>query len=212
MNHKKRVGMLLSALLFSLISGAVMADLAANLADIKNKAAKIDSASGNDKTISKKSMLDAVKAALAEATTDADIKAIITAAVSTSPSSAADIVSAAVITSPSKAAAITGAAVAAAPSQAYKITQVAVKAAPSKAADIAVAALDNAPANQSNGIINAAISSAPKDSTTLSTLQSLSYKGQRDNSPNNNHNNKDNNNNNNNNNLEERPGGGASPT
>lgn len=169
-SKKNTFGALLSGLLLLLATGiAVAADerstggqgagIESTLSAIKSKAAKVDSASGGEKAVAQKALLDAVSQAIAGARDADEVSRIIAAAVTAAPSQAE---------------AVTSTAVKAAPAQAATIVKAAVNAAPSKAVAITVAALGATPnRNQAPTIINSAMRVAPRDGKTVADLQSL---------------------------------------
>lgn len=180
MTVKSKFIMLFSGLALLLFMGGAAAqeagegagELGSTLTQIKDKAGKVETATGRERASARRELLQAVNSAIAKAKGPEEIAAIIAAAMTSAPSQAAEITGAAVAAAPAQAATIAGAAVKALPSQAAAITRAAVAAAPSQSVAITVAAVNSAP-NQSPVIVRSAIAATSHDSTTVATLQSL---------------------------------------
>lgn len=168
MSRRGRFHALLTGAVFLLAMGGAVAegakgaqDINATLSAIKAKAATANAA-GTGQATAKQAFLDAVRQAVSQTSDTGDIARIIAAAAAAAPAYVEEI---------------TSTAVAAAPSAAATIVGTAVKVVPSKSVEITVAALDVAP-GYAPVIINSALRAAPRDSKTLSELQSLGTRPQ----------------------------------
>ena len=131
--------------------------LNATINQVRDKAARLDTASANEKAALKAALLDALRQAIANAQSPEEAAKITTAAVTGVRSEAAAITQAAVRAKPAYAAEISGAAAKAAPDQVAAITTAAMTESPRRAAAIQRSVTEAAPM-QKMAIYLAAIS------------------------------------------------------
>lgn len=150
MERNSRLGAWFVALFLVFETGAAFAqtqDINAALVNIRNEAAKVESAAGAQRETAKQALLRSVGQAIAKAKNAEEISAILTAALT------------------------------AAPAEAIAITRVAVAAAPAHAVEITVIALNGVTdQGQRVAIVNTAVATfnaSRRDAETSATLQSL---------------------------------------